>query len=798
MRKLNLLLLSVLFTLFSFAQEKFTISGTITASESGEELIGATVAVKALGTGVSANVYGFYSLTLPTGTYEVTYSFIGYTDQVKTVDLTSNQKIDLELSESVNEIDEVVIEADGAVQNIKSIEMSVNKISSKDIKKIPALLGEADVVKSVLLLPGVSTVGEGSTGFNVRGGGIDQNLVLLDEAPVYNSSHLFGFFSVFNPDAVKNVKLVKGGIAPEYGGRLSSILDVRMKEGNSKKFTGSGGLGVIFSRLALEGPIGKNEKTSFIVAGRRSYADVLAKPFLNEDLKGSKFYFYDFTAKINHRINENNRIFLSGYFGRDVFGSGFAFNWGNATATARWNHIFNEKMFMNLTAFYSDYDYSFGIEANDPRDDFDWSSSIVSGSIKPDFTYYLNNKNTIKFGGQIIYYDFKPAEASFVSDGQSNSLSLPEKYGNESAVYIQNEQKIGARIGILYGARLSHFRFEGDREQEYFDGEDGIRKELKSETFNESEIYKLNLGFWRPSYKNYKSETNYTNLEPRLAINYSLTESSSLKASYNRMTQYLHLISNTVASTPIDVWLPTTNNIEPQIADQVAIGYFKNFKQNKYEASAEVYYKDFQNQIDYIDNADIFFNTQLEGDILSGDGRAYGLELFVKKNTGRLSGWISYTIARTERQVNGINRDEWYPTRFDRAHNLSVVSSYELSKKWSFSANFVFSSGTPATFPTNRYEIQGVVLPHNDKDARNNYRIPNYHRLDISATLTPRKNINRKFKGEWVFSVYNVYNRRNPFSIFFEQDEVDPRVTNAVRFSVIGNFVPAVSYNFNF
>jgi hypothetical protein len=796
MKKLNLLLISVLFALSGIAQEKFTISGYITTAESGEELIGATVAVKSLGTGVSANVYGYYSLTLPEGTYQVTYSFIGYDERVKTVELTSNQKIDMELSEAMNEIDEVVIEAEGAEQNIKSIEMSVNKIDAKDIKKIPALLGEADVIKSVLLLPGVSTVGEGSTGFNVRGGGIDQNLVLLDEAPVYNSSHLFGFFSVFNPDAVKNVKLVKGGIAPEYGGRLSSILDVRMKEGNSKKFTGSGGVGVIFSRLALEGPI--NDKTSFIVAGRRSYADVLAKPFLDEGLKDSRFYFYDLTAKINHRINENNRIFLSGYFGRDVFGSGFAFNWGNATATARWNHIFNEKLFMNLTTYYSDYDYSFGVEEDSDADDFEWSSSIVSGSIKPDFTYYLNNKNTIKFGGQIIYYDFKPAEASFVSDGQRNSLSLPNKYANESAAYLQNEQKIGARLSILYGARLSHFRYEGDREQEFIDGEPGIRKELESVNLNESEFYQLDLGFWRPSYRNYKANTSYTNLEPRLAVNYSLTETSSLKASFNRMTQYLHLISNTTASTPVDLWLPTTNNIKPQIADQVAVGYFRNFKQNKYEASAEVYYKDFQNQIDYIDNADLFFNTELEGDILSGDGRAYGIELYVKKNTGKMTGWISYTIARTERQIEGINRGAWYPTRFDRAHNLSVVSSYELTKKWSFSANFVFSTGTPATFPTDRYEIQGAVLPHNDQDARNNFRIPNYHRLDISATLTPEKNDKRKFNGEWVFSVYNVYSRRNPFSIFFEQDEDQPQVTNAVRFAVIGSFVPAVSYNFNF
>lgn len=782
MKKILSLSLLVILLQTVHAQEKYTISGNVTAAESGEELIGATVAVKELNAGVSANVYGFYSLTLPEGTYQVTYTYIGYQDVVKEVILNENKKIDIELSESVNALEEVVIEADGAEQNIKSIEMSVSKIDAKDIKKIPALLGEADVIKSVLLLPGVSTVGEGSTGFNVRGGGIDQNLVLLDEAPVYNSSHLFGFFSVFNPDAVKNVKLVKGGIAPEYGGRLSSILDVRMKEGNSKKFTGSGGVGVIFSRLSLEGPLIK-DRTSFIVAGRRSYIDVLAKPFLNEGLSGSKFYFYDLTAKVNHRINENNRIFLSGYFGRDVFGSGFAFNWGNATATARWNHIFNEKLFMNLTGFYSDYDYSFGVEEDDPRDDFSWESSIISYSVKPDFSYYIDNKNTLKFGGQFIYYNFKPAEAFFVSDGQRNSISLPEKYSLESGVYIQNEQRVGARTSFLYGFRVSRFDYLGKgQKQNYRDTIPGIRRPLESEE----------------SFDNLESIADYSNFEPRFSIKYDLDELSSLKASYNRMSQYLHLISNTVASTPVDLWLPTTNNIKPQLADQIAVGYFRNIAKNKYETSAEVYYKDFQNQIDYIDNADIFFNERLEGDLLSGDGRAYGLELYVKKNQGNLTGWVSYTIARTERQVVGINRGKWYPTRFDRAHNLSVVSSYQLNEKWSFSANFVYSSGTPATFPTNRYEIQGIVLPHNDRDARNNYRIPSYHRLDISATLTPRKNKDRRFNGEWVFSIYNVYSRRNPFSIFFEQDDVDPRTTNAVRFSVIGSFVPAFSYNFNF
>lgn len=782
MNKLLTILLGLLFSISLFSQEKYTISGYVKAGESGEELIGATVAVRAISAGVSANVYGFYSLTLPEGTYEVVYSYIGYGEQTKTIELKGNIQLNVELTEKANQLEVVEIDAEGAENNVKSVEMSINKIDSKTIKKIPALLGEADVVKSVLLLPGVSTVGEGSTGFNVRGGGIDQNLVLLDEAPVYNSSHLFGFFSVFNPDAVKNVKLIKGGIAPEYGGRLSSILDVRMKEGNKKKFTGTGGVGVIFSRLSLEGPIVK-DKTSFIVAGRRSYADVLMKPFLRSNLKDSKFYFYDLTAKVNHQINKNNRVFLSGYFGRDVFGSGFIFDWGNATATARWNHIFNDKLFMNLTAFYSDYDYAFGIEEDDPRDDFKWESSIVSYSLKPDFSYYINNNNTLKFGGQSIYYNFKPAEASFSSDGESNDISLPEKFALENGLYIQNEQKIGSRLTVLYGARWSFFSNLGKGDKQTFgDTIPGVRRPLEST---------------EPIGKN-KIIASYNNLEPRFGLKYDLDEVSSVKASYNRMSQYLHLISNTVASTPIDLWLPTTNNIEPQIADQVAVGYFRNFAKNKYEASAEVYYKDFQNQIDYIDNADIFFNRELAGDLLAGDGRAYGLELFVKKNQGKLGGWVSYTLARTERKVVGINKGDWYPTRFDRAHNLSVVSSYDFNDKWSFSANFVFSSGTPATFPTNRYEIQNIVLPHNVESARNNYRIPTYHRLDVSATLTPRKNVGRKWQGEWVFSIYNVYSRKNPFSIFFQQNADDPNQTEAIRFAVIGNFVPAFSYNFNF
>jgi hypothetical protein len=780
--KLSVLFIFCFLFITAFSQERYTLSGYVRSAADGEELIGATVAVKALNTGVSSNVYGFYSLSLPEGNYQVSYSYIGYEEKTIEIELKQNIQQNIELSEMVNELETVEITDEAADKNVESIEMSVNKIDAKTIKKIPALLGEADVVRSILLLPGVSTVGEGSTGFNVRGGGIDQNLVLLDEAPVYNSSHLFGFFSVFNPDAVKNVKLIKGGIAPEYGGRLSSILDIRMKEGNKKEFEGNGGVGLIFSRLALEGPLVK-DKASFIVAGRRSYADILAKPFLDDNLEDSRFYFYDLTAKVNYELNQKNRLFLSGYFGRDVFGSGFLFNWGNATATARWNHIFNDRLFMNLTAYYSDYDYAFGVEEDDPDDDFEWNSSIVSYSVKPDLSYYIDQDNTLSFGGQSIYYDFKPAEARFASDGQSNDISLPEKFAMENAVYIQNEQSIGARTRVLYGFRISNFNYLGDGVKQTFnDTTPGVRRTLiEDERFDQNEII-----------------ASYFNFEPRASIKYDLTEFSSVKASYNRMAQYLHLISNTIASTPIDIWLPTTNNIKPQLADQVALGYFRNFKNNTYEASAELFAKDFQNQVDYIDNADIFFNDELEADLLSGEGRAYGLELFVKKSKGQFTGWVSYTLSRSERKVEGINNGEWYPNRFDRLHNTSVVGNYEWNDKWSFSANFVFSTGTPATFPTNRYEIQGIVIPHNAGDSRNNYRIPSYHRLDLSATLTPRSNADRKWKSEWVFSVYNVYNRRNPFAIFFETQENNPRVTQAIRYSVIGNFVPAVSYNFKF
>ena len=759
------------------AQEKFTLSGYVKNAKSGEELIGAIVVVKGTTNGVATNAYGFYSLTLPKGTYAIVYTQLGMLSIEKQIDLTSNHTENTELSDKEQELKEVVVSSEREDANVKSVEMSVNKLDIKTISKIPALLGEVDLIRAIQLLPGVSTVGEGAQGFNVRGGGVDQNLVLMDEAPVFNSSHLFGFFSVFNPDAVKDVKLIKGGIPAQYGGRLSSILDVRLKEGNNKNYSVSGGLGLIFSRLLIEGPIIKN-KCSFVVAGRRSYIDALAKPFLRKDLKKSKFFFYDLTAKVNYIVNEKNKVFLSGYLGRDVFSAGFKSNWGNATSTLRWNHLFNEKLFLNTTAFYSNYNYELEFGR------FTWRSKIINYSVKPDFTYYLNPKNTIHYGGQATLYDFRPGKASFTSGDNKTDISLKDKYGVESALYIDNEQKLGARLTLQYGLRYSLWDFIGPGSYfTYADTTPNISKRLLAED----------------SVTTGKVISHYGQLEPRFSLKYDLTETSSIKASYNRISQYLHLISNTTASTPLDVWTPSTNNLKPQIVDQVALGYFKNFgAHNDFETSVETYYKYMQNQVDYIDNANLLLNKYLEADLLNGTGRAYGLELYLKKNTGKFTGFISYTLSRTERKVTGINQGNWYPNRFDKLHNLSVVAFYTFNPKWDVSANFVLATGTPATFPTSKIEIQGYVIPYNADEKRNNYRIPAYHRLDLAITMQGKKRT--KWSSYWVVSCYNVYNRKNAFSVYFRQstDPTQTNITEAVRYSVIGHWIPSIAYNFKF
>ncbi|HAI76699.1 MAG TPA: hypothetical protein DCM08_10670, partial [Microscillaceae bacterium] len=612
----------------------------------------------------------------------------------------------------------------------------------------------------------------------------DQNLVLLDEAPVYNSAHALGFFSIFNPDAVKDVKLVKGGIPAQYGGRLSSLLDVRLRDGNSKRFEMQGGVGLIFSRLTLEAPI-KKDKASFLLAGRRSYIDAFFPFIPNQDIRNSAVSFYDLTAKLNWTINDKNKLFLSGYFGRDNLGFGnFGFNWGNTTASLRWNHLFSSKLFLNLTAFYSNYDYRLGTNNRNGQSGFNWRSNIVNYSIKPDFTWFVNPRNTLSFGGQVILYQFQPGRASFISGGVGNNIILPDKYALESAVYVGNEQTIGNRLTLNYGLRFSLFNYLGSGEAvNYGNVPAGERRPVVSRT---------NFGMWQ-------NIQQYYNFEPRFSAKYSLNDNSSLKLSYNRMAQYIHLISNTTASVPLDVWTPSTNNILPQLADQVALGYFWNFGKNSmFEFSVETYYKAIQNQIDYIDGADLLLNRNLEGDLLRGQGRAYGLEVFLKKRTGKFNGWVSYTLARTEIQVDGINNNRWYPTRFDRTHNLYLVGLYDVSKRLSLSANFVFATGTPATFPTNRFEFQGVVVGNNINNDRNNFRVPVYHRLDFAATLQGKKNDQRRWQSSWVFSIYNVYGQANPFSVFFQQNPDNPNITEAVKLVVVGFPIPAVTYNFKF
>lgn len=764
--------------------QNYTLSGFVKDASSGEVIIGATIYEEGTTQAVSTNEYGFYSLTLKSGQHKITFSYLGYTKMIRQILLDKNIIEDAEIREGgAVKLDEVTITDEKADNNVKSMEMGTVKMDIKTIQKIPALLGEVDVIRSIQLLPGVTTVGEGSSGFNVRGGNIDQNLVLLDEAPVYNSSHLFGFFSVFNPDAVKDVKLIKGGIPAEYGGRISSILDIRMKEGNSKKIQINGGIGSVFTRISLEAPI-KKDTSSFIIALRRSYIDFLAKPFLKGDLKTAKFNFYDLTSKFNYRINKKNQIFLSGYFGRDVFGAGFNFNWGNSTMSFRWNHIFGEKLFMNLTTFYSQYTYLIGFKDEGNGQAFDWTSKIINYSPKLDFIYYQNPKNTIRFGCQSILFEFQPGNAIVTAaGGATTDISLDKKFALEHGIYIDNEKKISGRFKIQYGIRFSAFQFIGHGKAfNYADTTAGIRKRFLSVT----------------SYQNFDVIKNFVNPEPRFSLKYDLSDVSSLKFSYNRTAQYIHLVSNTAASTPLDIWTLSTNNLKPQIADQIAIGYFRNFKDNMFETSFETYFKTMQNQLDYIDNAQLFLNSYLEAELIQGKGRAYGMEFYVKKTRGKLTGWISYTLARTERKVLGISNDNWFPSKFDRTHNLNTVVSYEINKRWDLAANFVIYSGTPSTFPTSKLEIQGYTIPYNTSGERNNFRVTPYHRLDLSVTFFPKKNDLRKWQSNWVLAVYNVYDRRNAFSIYFKSDKTDPTQTSAVRYSVIGSFIPAITYNFKF
>ena len=778
----QLLWIFILLPAFTYAQTR-TLSGHLTDGASGEDIIGATIYVKGGTQGTASDFMGNYSLKLPAGKYTIIFSLIGFSDIEREVDLTTaDQKLDLAMETEAKELEVVEIKLKKNTDNIEKVEMSTVNLDIKEIEKIPALLGEADVIKSIQLLPGVSTVGEGATGFNVRGGSVDQNLVLLDDAPIFNSSHLFGFFSVFNPDAVQSVKLIKGGIPSQYGGRLSSILDVKMKDGNDERFGAEGGIGLLFSRLTLDGPI-KKGKGSFVLAGRRSYADVIAKPFLDESLSDAKFFFYDLTGKANYQFGEKDKIYYSGYYGKDVFGSGFFFNWGNATSTLRWNHIYNEKLFSNVTVYFSDYTYELGIE-DETGDGFGLNSQIINYAIKPEWTYYLNDKNTIKLGLQSTYYTFRPGESEFTSGGVNINLTQPDKYALESGVYADNEQKFGKRVVVKYGLRFSSYQYLGrGNAYNYADSDNA----LDGKNFVDSTVYGQN-----------EVIQNYNNLEPRLSLKVDVDSASSIKASYNRMVQYIHLMSNTAAATPLDIWTPSTNNIRPQIADQFALGYFRNFgKEMGIETSVEAYYKILQNQIGYIPNANLILNEFYEADLLYGGGRAYGLEFLVKKTTGKLTGWVSYTLSRSEIQIDALNNGDYFPSRFDRTHVGNLILSYAFTKRHELSANFVYNTGIPATFSPNSFEIQGYNIPQNPSNTFNNSRVSDYHRLDLSFTIYGKKKEGKRWQGDWVFSVYNVYNRRNAFTIFLDgNDEMGQ--PQAIRYSIIGSVIPSITYNFKF
>jgi hypothetical protein len=799
MNNLKSLLLGLsFFSLFTItAQQKYTLSGTITEENSNETLIGVTIAFPELRTGVTTNEYGFYSITLPEGEYQVLVSYLGFKEIVQNIALDKDTKIDFKLTEEAEQLEEVVVTENVEKMDIRKPQMSVNTLSVSTIKKIPVILGEADVIKSILLLPGVTNAGEGASGFNVRGGAVDQNLILLDEAIIFNSSHLFGFFSVFNPDAIKDIKLYKGGIPARYGGRVSSVLDIFQKEGNSKELKVNGGIGAVASRLLVEGPI-KKDKAAFLIGGRASYAHLFL-PLFDVD---NTAYFFDLNTKLNYKLNASNNIFLSGYFGRDVFGinDSFVNTYGNTVANFRWNHLFSDKLFSNLSLIYSDYYYGLKLDFVG----FNWNSGIRNFNVKYDLKHYMNDKLQINYGLNNIYYQFNPGKIE-PSNSESGILEeqLTQKYANEFAAYIDVEHRVTENLSLGYGLRFSNFIRLGQDELNIYENDNPVLFDPFLLIYQEAEpIEVINPGRGG-------SLATFSNFEPRASLAYTFNSKSSVKASYTRLAQYLHLLSNTSSPTPLDVWTPSGPFVEPQLLDQYALGYFRNINDGEYSIESEVFYKDIQNRIDYIDGANLIANDAIEQVILNGEARAYGLEFLLRKNEGRFQGWLAYTLSKSEQRTpgrpavedngrsnleSGINLGQWYNTPYDKTHDVSLFASYELNKKWSFNTNFVYQTGQPTNYPVGQFEFQGLTIPY--FGLRNEERLPDYHRIDVSATLTPKKNSNRKVQGEWIFSIYNLYNRRNAASINFRRNQ-DTGVNEAIRTSIFG-VVPAVTYNFKF
>lgn len=752
-------------------QEKFTVSGTIKSKEKGETIIGATI--RTANTGAVSNEYGFFSLTLIKGTYMLEITAVGMQRQTIEVVLDQNKVVNVSMDNEPKNLQEVLVTSSTRGRSLSSPQMGMERLSMQEAKNIPVLFGERDILKTIQLLPGIKSAGDGNSGFFVRGGAADQNLILLDEAPVYNASHLLGFFSTFNADAIKDVTIYKGGMPAQYGGRLSSILDIKMNDGNNQDYNVSGGIGLISAKLNVEGPIQK-DRSSFLVTGRRTYADVFLKLSGDSSLNNNSLYFYDLNAKLNYIIGSKDRLYLSGYFGKDKLGVGdlFSMSWGNTTGTLRWNHIFNRKLFSNTSLIFSNYDYDISVQFG--ANEFDMFSQIRDLNLKQEFQWYLNNRNNIRFGFNTIKHTIRPGEITSSEKSNINAETLQKRYSWENAVYASNTWKASDKISLTYGLRASAFSIVGEGDFYNVDKDGNVTDTIH---YEKGDIVKT-----------------YFNLEPRLAVSYQFNKVAAVKASYVRNTQNLHLISNSTTATPTDRWVASTNIIKPEISDQVALGYYRNLWDNRYELVVEAYYKTMQNQVDYRDGADVFSNSNaIESELLFGKGRAYGIEWQLKKKAGRFSGWISYTLSKTERKINGINNNKWYNARQDRTHDIAIVGTYQLNKKWTFSANWIYYTGDAVTFPVGKYKIDDQVVFYYTE--RNGRRMPNYHRLDLGATCLLKQK--KRFSSELTISLYNAYARQNAFTIQFREGKDDPTKTEAVKTSLF-SIIPSVSYNFKF
>lgn len=758
----------VIFVSAGFSQNKYTVSGTIKDAATGETMIGATVYLKQSNTvGTISNAYGFYSLTLAQGDYAIICSMIGYEADTFSISLNENFLQDIELKEKENVLNEVVVSSVKENENVTQAISSVQKLNMKEISIIPVLFGEKDILKTIQLLPGIKSAGEGNSGFNVRGGSSDQNLILLDEAQVYNASHLMGFFSTFNGDAIKDITVYKGNSPAQYGGRLASVLDIKMDEGNNKEYHVGGGIGLISSRLSVEGPIQK-DKSSFLITGRRTYADMFLK--LTDDYNDKKLYFYDLNLKANYRINDKNRIYLSGYFGRDnlELAEQIGIEWGNKTATLRWNCIVNPKLFSNTSLIYSDY--NFNIKVSGGASVFHLNSEIEDWNLKQEFQYFTENNNSWKFGFNTIQHNISPSR--FSGEGTNENETRNTRKALENAVYLNNTLNLGGFLNIDYGIRFSTYTLIG------------------SGTYN---IYVNGVKTDTIVLNNNEFGKTYFNFEPRFSASFVLNENNSIKLSYNRNTQNLHLLSNSTSTSPTDSWIGNSYNIKPETSDQFALGYFLNLFDNAFEFNTEIYYKNMQNQIDYKNGADIEFAADVESELLFGIGRAYGIEMLLKKKSGNFTGWVSYTLSRTERKIDGINQNQWYAAKQNRTHDISVVGTYQFAKNWTASAAWVFYTGNAVTFPSGKYKLEdNVVFLYTE---RNDYQMPNYHRFDFSFTYEKVKS--GRYQSSWNFGIYNAYGRENAYSINFQQDPDNSNRTQAIQTSLF-RWIPSITYNFKF